>query len=75
MDFSEKVWIFVQTENIRKGGGGNVPETLEGVDIEYYLLKKIDERSIFDDLKDILDLKASIGSSIIGDKSKDPLFL
>ena len=45
------------------------------MDIEYYLLKKIDERSIFDDLKDILDLKASIGSSIIGDKSHDPPFL
>ena len=42
------------------------------VDIKYYLFKK---RSIFDDLKDILDLKANIGSSIIGDKSQDPPFL
>ena len=38
-------------------------------------LRKFYERSIFDDLKDILDLKANIGSSIIGDKSQDPPFL
>ena len=54
-------------ENWKNKERGEGPRDLiVEVDIKYYLFKK---RSIFDDLKDILDLKANIGSSIIGDKS------
>ena len=60
-------------ENWKNKERGEGPRDLiVEVDIKYYLFKK---RSIFDDLKDILDLKANIGSSKIGDKSQDPPFL